>query len=320
MMTVVIPAFNEEKHIGACLEALENQTLSHDQFEVILVDNGSTDKTLSIAHECERSFALRTISRPGINVAAVRNTGASLGKGEIIAFLDADCIAKANWLSNAVRLAPARGIWGAHYLVPVSATWIAKIWFRYQATEQNGPVSFIPSSNMFLWRRDFNALNGFDETIKTSEDVELCARARNSRMPVTSFSSLAVVHEGVPRSLTQFYRQNRWHGAQLLKIFVKNLPSTRNLPIIAVSIYTLLAFWATIAVLISNCILHDWGLSVVLFFLLLLPPFLLSVRKTGLRPVLAPLMVLYVTYLLARAASLTRINPLKSWKRSQSSL
>lgn len=319
MVTVVIPAFNEEKHIGSCLAALEEQTLPCDQFEVVLVDNGSSDNTIPVAKKSVHSFALRIVSRPGINVSAVRNFGASLGHGEIVAFLDADCIVEAKWLAEAVRLAPAQGIWGAHYRVPANATWIAKTWFRYQATEQDGEVSFIPSSNMFLWRRDFNVLNGFDEAIRTSEDVELCARAHDAKMPVIAFPALAVVHEGVPRSITQFYRQNRWHGAQLLKLFLRNLPSTRNLPLIAISVYTFVTFWAMLVAVAADLIFHSWVLPVVLLVLLLLPPVLLSVRKVGARPAFATLTVLYLIYLLARAAALTHIAPMRSWKHSRQS-
>lgn len=317
MVTIVIPAFNEERHIAACLAALEAQTLPCDRFEVVLVDNGSSDNTLSVAKESVHSFALRIVSRPGINVSAVRNFGASLGHGEIIAFLDADCIVESEWLSDAIRLAPAKGIWGAHYRVPANATWIARTWFRYQATEQDGEASFIPSSNMFLWRRDFDSLKGFDEAIRTSEDVELCARARGAKMPVIAFPALAVVHEGVPRSITQFYRQNRWHGAQLLKLFVQNLPSTRNLRLIAISVYTFVTFWAMLVAIAASLIFHSWVLPVLLLALLLLPPVLLSIRKAGARPAFATLTVLYLVYLLARAAALTDTAPMQSWKHSR---
>jgi glycosyltransferase involved in cell wall biosynthesis len=315
-VTVVIPAFNEERYIGACLACLEAQTLSRDQFEVIVVDNGSTDNTLSIVGSFKGSLPLRSISMPKISVSAVRNLGASLATGEILAFLDADCMTSRDWLSNAIELEQSRGVWGAHYLVPADANWISKIWFTYQAKEYEGPVSFIPSSNMFIRRADFNALKGFDESVQTSEDVEFCARAHEAGMEIIAFRSLAVVHEGIPRNLLQFYRQNRWHGEQLLRLFIQNLPSTRNFPLIAISFYTLFMFWVTVVTLIAACVLRYWIIPIYAAVLLVLPPLLLAFRKAGKsRSAIGPLAILYAVYLLARAAALTHVAPVKSWKQ-----
>lgn len=315
-VTVVIPAFNEERYIGPCLACLEAQTLSRDQFEVIVVDNGSTDNTLSIVGSFTGSLPLRSISMPKISVSAVRNLGASLATGEILAFLDADCMTSRDWLSNAIEFEQSHGVWGAHYLVPADANWIGKIWFTYQAKEYEGPVSFIPSSNMFIRRADFNALKGFDESVQTSEDVEFCARAHEAGMAIVAFRSLAVVHEGIPRNLLQFYRQNRWHGEQLLRLFIQNLPSTRNFPLIAISFYTLFMFWVTVVTLIAACVLRYWIIPIYAAVLLVLPPLLLAFRKAGKsRSAIGPLAILYAVYLLARAAALTHVAPVKSWKQ-----
>lgn len=318
-VSVIIPAHNEEKYIGRCLARLGLQTLPTNQFEVIVVDNGSVDNTLSIVNKFKQSLPLQVISRPNASISAVRNFGASIAKGEIVAFLDADCLPNSEWLTHALQLAPNHSIWGAHYLIPEDATWVSKVWSAYQAKEYDGAVSFIPGSNLFIRHTDFDALKGFDESIRTSEDVEFCGRAREAGMAVIAFRSLAVVHEGIPRSLLQFYRQNRWHGKQLLRLFLRDLPSTRNFSIVAISLYTLVAFWAMIIAFVAACVLHQWFLPVVPALLLLLPPLLLSARKTaGTHSVIASgsLLILYTTYLLARAAALTHTATItyKSWK------
>jgi glycosyltransferase involved in cell wall biosynthesis len=307
MISVVIPAFNEEANIEKCLNALRAQTLPRERFEVIVVDNGSTDSTVAMANRFKTSLPLKVVSKPKCSIAGVRNHGAALATAEVLAFLDADCIPRPTWLEDSLALAPSNSIWGAHYLVPMEATWVGKVWFEYQATEQEGPVSFIPASNLFIARSNFEMMGGFAELVETSEDVEICLRAKKCGMRVIAYPALAVFHEGTPRTLKHFYRQNRWHGKHLLRIFIANLPSTKNLHLIMMSFYILLMFWAAIIVPVVTLPRHHWLLSAMPLLLLLLPAIVLSLQKTAAAHRLqsAPsLCVLYMTYFLARAAAL----------------
>lgn len=321
-VSVVIPAYNEESHLRGCLECITSQTLPRDQFEVILVDNGSTDSTVAIAESFAGKFNLRIASIPKGSISAVRNYGASLGSGEILAFLDADCLAPENWLWNATNPTPEACVWGAHYLIPEDAGWVSRVWFLYQAKSRDGVVSFIPASNTFIHRVDFDRLGGFDESIETSEDVDLCTRASAIGLNIIAMSALAVTHEGGPRTLRGFYRQNRWHGNHVLQVFLRNLPSLQNAHIIAMSLYTFVLFWMTIASTIAAVLWHMWFLPLALLGLLLLPPFILSIYRTaGSRSVgsVTQLWILYTTYLLARASALTHVSYLvkgarRSWR------
>lgn len=93
-ISVVIPAYNEEKYIRNCLESLNKQDYKKD-FEVIVIDNGSTDKTGEIA----KSFGVKVIFTPKSNQARARQDGFKMATGEIIATLDADNAAYPNFLS-----------------------------------------------------------------------------------------------------------------------------------------------------------------------------------------------------------------------------
>jgi glycosyltransferase involved in cell wall biosynthesis len=312
-VSVVIPAYNEESHLRGCLECLANQTLSRDQFEVVLVDNGSTDSTVAIAQSFADMLNLKIALRPKVSISAVRNYGASLGSGEILAFLDADCLAPEKWLWEAINRTPEASVWGAHYLIPENASWVSRVWFAYQAKSYDGVVSFLPAGDTFIHRMDFDRLGGFDESVETSEDVDLCTRASTLGLNIIAMSELAVIHEGSPRTLLGFYRQNRWHGKQVLRVFLLNLPSLRNAHIIVMSLYTLLVLWMTIAATIVAILWHLWFLPFTLLGLLLLPPFVFSFYRTaGSRSVgsVTQLWILYTTYLLARAAALTRVSNL----------
>lgn len=308
--TVVIPAFNEARNIAKCLSALEAQTLSVDRFEVIVVDNGSTDATVAEASRFLSRLQLQVLVKPGCNISAVRNHGALIARGRILSFLDGDCIAPPTWLEQSLSMANAKLIWGAHYLVPLDSTWVGKTWFEFQATEHDGPVSFMPASNLFIVKNDFEKIGRFDESLKTSEDVEICLRARRHGFSIIADRRLAVYHEGTPRTLRHFYRQNRWHGTNTIRIFIENLPSTKNLPLVALSLYTLVMFWVALSAPLL-ILLHHTLLAVVLVVLLLLPAVLLSFWKTtsaGKPQAMPQLFVLYLTYLLGRAASLTHLS------------
>ncbi|MFQ6059106.1 MAG: glycosyltransferase [Anaerolineae bacterium] len=95
-ISVVIPAYNEEKYLDDCLQALHHQTYPRSQFEVIVVDNGSTDATARIA----RGFGARVVEEPVKGIARARQTGFKAARGEVIASTDADTVVPPFWLTR----------------------------------------------------------------------------------------------------------------------------------------------------------------------------------------------------------------------------
>ncbi len=101
LISVIIPAYNEEKLIGKCLDALDKQTFPKDKYEVIVVDNNSTDDTSKIA----KNHGVILLEYKKMNrVGAVRQYGASQSKGSVLAFMDADSLPDPSWLSSIDRL------------------------------------------------------------------------------------------------------------------------------------------------------------------------------------------------------------------------
>ena len=103
MISVVIPAYNEEERIGACLEALQRQTTT-EPFEVIVVDNGSTDHTADTAKVLGRGLHLRVITELRKGRGAARATGCSKAHGDIIFCTDADTIVPPQWIETFSQL------------------------------------------------------------------------------------------------------------------------------------------------------------------------------------------------------------------------
>ena len=94
MISVVVPTYNEEANIVACLESLNRQTLPRADYEIIVVDGNSSDRTRELAAPLADLVFVQTSPRVG----GARNDGAMKAKGEIVAFADADCVLPPDWL------------------------------------------------------------------------------------------------------------------------------------------------------------------------------------------------------------------------------
>jgi glycosyltransferase involved in cell wall biosynthesis len=94
MISVIVPALNEEDQIEACLKALENQSLAREKYEVIVVDGGSEDATAERA----LNYADRVVSQKCLGIGGARRDGAYAASGEILAFTDADTVVSNRWL------------------------------------------------------------------------------------------------------------------------------------------------------------------------------------------------------------------------------
>jgi len=97
-VSIVVPALNEEKLLGLCLSSLKEQDYAGN-YEIIVVDNASTDRTPEVASNCK----VRVVSEPNIGTGWVRQRGLAEARGEIVAFTDADTIVPRHWLSTLVR-------------------------------------------------------------------------------------------------------------------------------------------------------------------------------------------------------------------------
>jgi len=309
LFSIIIPVRNEEHNIAKCLSALYNLQIAPHLFEIIVVDNGSTDRTREVAAGFVSTLALQILEWPNAYIAAVRNAGAAVAQGEYLAFLDSDCEVLPDWLAQACS-AVSRGItgvFGSYYLIPKSSSWIARYWHEERDKRRAGEVSYLPAGDLFVSRELFLRVRGFDETIQTNEDYEFCQRVRSSGHPITCIPELAVLHWGTPQSLAAFYRKHRWHGMHVFRVFLRNLPALHNVKPIALALYTLCC---VVGLLISTGIALQGG-SLRYFdafvLALLVPPLALGMRSAASARRLGavvPLATLYLAYGLARASAI----------------
>lgn len=154
LVSVIIPTLNEQESIGRCLDALKRMDFPKEGFEVILVDNGSNDRTLEIAKSYAIALNLRTLQRPKVYVSSLRNLGAAAARGNYLAFLDADVIVPRKWMCSALAELRGKGagVVGGPYHIPGNSSWVAKIWFEYRKPYESGDVSYLASGNLFISR------------------------------------------------------------------------------------------------------------------------------------------------------------------------
>ena len=307
IVSIIIPALNEQRHIENCLASLVALSASRCSFEVVLVDNGSTDRTVELAETFRSLLALTILQQTGVRISALRNHGASHSSGDILAFLDADCLAGPQWLSDhdafADRLEHV-GVLGAPYDIPSGSTWVARAWEQGQSKPAISEVRYVPGGCMFMRREVFDALAGFDESLETNEDAELCRRVRSLGLPVIADRSVAVLHLGTSQTLKDFYRRQRWHGAHVLKVFLRSPGRSGNEKAVFLAAYTLIVEFAVLAGLMAALATGRWSLFAVSLSMWLAPALSLALKR-GLTSrhweIVPALIALYMTYGIARA-------------------
>ncbi len=313
LISVIIPALNEAAMIGRCLEALAESKYSKTRFEVIVMDNGSTDATAEIALSYYGRLQVNVFKRPGVTVSALRNLGASFALGSILAFLDADCLVPNDWLKNVERHVahvPA-GIVGGYITIPDDSSWIARAWYRLGYAPQSGDVSYVPSGNLIVRRSCFVELRGFSNDLQTTEDFDLCLRARRAGWPVRGVADMAVLHLRTPQTLREFYIRERWHGAHVVLALLKNIGGWSDFRALAFAVYMLVCSIGVVGGLVSELILRRYTLLLTALSAMLTGAIVLSVLK--LKRVsqwnlvwwaLPQLVVLHIVYGMARARAL----------------
>ncbi|VVB67918.1 Glycosyltransferase AglE [Candidatus Norongarragalina meridionalis] len=192
-VSVVIPTYNEEKRIAACIRSLKNQTLK--PYEIIVADDESPDKTAAIA----KKLGARVIKVSKRRIAAGRQAGAKAARGEIIACTDGDAVLDKNWLRKlCAPFSDSRVVstHGSVFLTDGNAFDRALCEFflnpYFAATNALGLPSGAGSS-MAIRASALKKIGGFDETLVTGEDVDVQRKVRKLGRTVFVGDAIAYV-------------------------------------------------------------------------------------------------------------------------------
>jgi len=219
-VSVVLPVFNEEHYLEVCLKTLRQTSYPEDKFEIITVDNGSADSSFEIA----RRYADQALLLPDVNVGAVRNFGVKHAKGDVLVFLDSDCLVPGDWLRQGVKLLFAEGkcVYGGNLNLREKPYWIEKFWLLENSSDKV-PQHNLLGSCIFIRKQAFFDAGCFDESVTSGEDSALSNTLVKLGYTVTINRRLGVAHLGNPTTIAGFIKRQIWHAENYIKSINQSL-------------------------------------------------------------------------------------------------
>lgn len=180
-ISIVIPAYNEEKYIGKTLSSIKELEVNNWEIEILVVDGGSTDKTREIA----KSYGAKVIKEPHRGIGFARQEGLLHAKGDIVAFTDADTIVPKDWLVRHIKALSQPGVvftygtfrvydGGFPYYHHINYLQPHILWLFHHLFGQ--PIA--AGQNHAFWREKALSIGGFDEDIAVMEDIDLAVRMK----------------------------------------------------------------------------------------------------------------------------------------------
>jgi glycosyltransferase involved in cell wall biosynthesis len=216
-VSFIIPVRNDAARLEACLKSIRQNSHASGQIEIVVVDNGSTDGSAQVAAR----YGARVVSVDAGRVSELRNRGARHATSDVLAFVDADHEIVAGWVYAALDALkmPKVGAVGALCHAPADGTWVQRVYSHLRgAVGGERDVDWLGSGNMAVRRQPFDALEGFDASLDTCEDVDLCHRLRAQGYRIVSDARLKNIHHGDPRTLREVLSSERWRGRDNLRV------------------------------------------------------------------------------------------------------
>jgi glycosyltransferase involved in cell wall biosynthesis len=222
-VSVVVPARDAGQYLAVQLEALAAQSLD-ESWELVVVDNASADDTGDVARSFISRFPQARIVDAGsrFGPAHARNVGASVARGELLCFVDADDRVAPGWLQAMTSgLAVADAVGGpmiAYVCDRRGRERIIDEGSDHLTTNDLGYLASAPTSNFGVRRAAFEALAGFDESFVTGEDIDLCWRLQLAGYRIQFVEDARVYYQeraDLPAVARQFFR----YGEAMPKLF-----------------------------------------------------------------------------------------------------
>ena len=222
MISVIVPARNAGQTLGACLSALAAQRAPHPDFEIVVVDDGSTDDTADVAARAGASVLHQAAQGP----AAARNLGVTHTRGEFIVFTDADCRPAPDFVAELTApladptVVGVKGVYATTQHARLAR--LAQLEFeeRYDRLVRAPRLDFFDTHACALRRSALAAAGAFDTFFPSanSEDLDLSYRlaARGARL---AFTRCALVYHNHPETWARYMRQKFSRGYWRMHVY-----------------------------------------------------------------------------------------------------
>jgi len=221
MVSVVICAYNAERTMRACLESLRH--IAYPNLEVVIVDDGSRDRTAEIASEFPE---FRLIRQPNKGLAVARNAGLHAARGEIIAYTDSDCVVDPHWVSLMVRAMEQGGFDGCggpnyapHEEGRTQGCVAASPGAPSHVLVAQDRAEHLAGCNMMFTKAVLVKVGGFDARFRTAgDDVDICWRLIDAGFAL-GYSPAAFVWHFRRNTIKAYYGQQKGYGRAEAMLF-----------------------------------------------------------------------------------------------------
>jgi GT2 family glycosyltransferase len=211
-LSVIVPVRNGATSLPPLLTSLADQTLARDRFEVIVVDNASTDGSADVAAR----HGVTVVNEPIANRSRARNRGVAAARTKLYAFTDADCVVRPNWLEALLGCASQAPLVAGEVVLDVSER--PNRVERYELLWRFGQGAWVrkqgwaATANLLVHAEAFEAIGGFDPSWRhIGEDADFCWRARDAGYAL-GYCPEAVVGHRAEWQLRPFFRRFFLHG------------------------------------------------------------------------------------------------------------
>lgn len=210
MISVIIPGYNVSSYVSECLDALLEQTMPRDAYEIIYVDDASTDDSREVVAGYEAVHSLALPENRG--QATARNLGLRKARGEIILFTDADCVPAHDWIEAMLRpfddleVAGTKGIYRTRQRSLIARFAQAEYETRYDIMRRAHTIDFIDTYSAGYRADVLRRHGGFDTAFRIDEDQELSFRLAEAGHKMV-FNPEAVVYHRHPATLRRYMKR-----------------------------------------------------------------------------------------------------------------
>ncbi|YAG08540.1 Glycosyl transferase [Nostoc sp. DSM 114167] len=213
-VSVIVCAYNAERTMDSCLASLKE--LNYPNYEVIVVNDGSSDRTLQIT---QRYDYVRLINQENKGLSVARNVGMTAATGEIVAYTDSDCMADPDWLTYLVAKFLSSGLAAVggpnlsppeDSLVPACVAVSPGVPTHILLSDE--VAEHIAGCNMAFRRQVLQEINGFNPIFRTAgDDVDICWRLQDRGYTI-GFSPAAIVWHFRRNTVAAYLKQQQGYG------------------------------------------------------------------------------------------------------------
>ncbi len=221
--SVIIPVFNGADTLGDCLAALAHQTIGAERYEVLVVDDGSTDPSAQVAAR----MGVPVIRQEHAGAGPARNRGAQQARGQVLLFTDADCQPEHDWIEQMLapfadpEVAGVKGAYRTRQRSPVARFAQAEYEEKYARLARREQIDFV-DTYAAAYRRDlFLAHGGFDPAFLLDEDQEFSFRLARAGCKLV-FAPAAVVYHRHPATVWSYVRRKVHLGRWKVQVHVRH--------------------------------------------------------------------------------------------------